>query len=70
MSFSYAAIGDSPLPVRDYVATMRVEAVDSRSSSVTWSSTWEPIDLPEEELREMFSGLYSISLDNVNAALK
>ena len=49
---------------------MKVEATLKGTASVTWSSTWEPIDQDEEEIREMFSGLYSISLDNVASALK
>jgi hypothetical protein len=70
MTFSYQAIGDGPLPVENYVAVMRVEARTEGDSSVTWSSTWEPIGRDEEEIREMFAGLYSISLDNVATALK
>ena len=70
MTFSYKAIGNGPLPVEDYVAVMKVEATLKGTASVTWSSTWEPIDQDEEEIREMFSGLYSISLDNVASALK
>lgn len=70
MTFSYQAIGDGPLPVENYVAVMHVEAMSDEHSSVTWSSTWEPIDRDEEEIREMFAGLYSISLDNVATALK
>ncbi len=69
MSFRYAAIGDSPLPVVDYVATMTVVAEGDQTSRVTWSSTWEPVGQPEEEIREIFATLYNVSLDNVAQAL-
>ena len=69
MSFQYAAIGESPLPVQDYVATMKVSPSGNGESSVTWSSTWEPLGRPEAEIREIFATLYNISLDNVEKAV-
>jgi len=69
MYFEYRVIGDSPLPVSDYVAEMSVASADSGASTVTWCSTWEANGLPEDEIHDLLHGLYSIALDNVNSAL-
>lgn len=69
MHFRYCTIGESPLPVDDYVAEMQVEAVDAASCRVTWTSTWVATDLPEAEIQKLLEGLYDISLDNVAKAL-
>ena len=71
MRFKYRVIGDSPIPISDYVATMAVVALDANAAEVTWSSTWEPTgELDEAELVAAFEGLYALALDNVKAALE
>lgn len=68
--FRYCTVGESPLPVRDYVAEFVVESVDASHADVTWSSTWEATDLPEQEIAGLFEGLYNLALDNVDKALR
>ena len=69
--FRYCVVGQSPLPIDDYVAEMRVADGDDGATLVTWSSTWEPNgDMSEAELLAAFEGLYSLSLDNVATALE
>lgn len=69
MHFRYRIIGESPLPVTDYVAEMRVEAEGAGAARVTWSSTWEAAGRPEAEIRGLLEGLYQVSLENVAKAL-
>lgn len=68
MHFEYRVIGDNPIPVEDYVASMRVEDLGDGTCSVTWNSTWVANGgLTEDELVQAFEGLYGVSLDNVAA---
>lgn len=69
MHLEYRVVGNSPLPVTDYVAEMSVVRADSETSTVTWSCTWQADGLPEDEIHDLLEGLYNIALDNVNTAL-
>ena len=68
-TYSYAIIGESPLPVTDYLASMTVTEDTAGSCSVTWVSMWEPVAVPEQQIREMLEGLYRASLANVQRML-
>ena len=71
MVFSYCVIGKSPIPIRDYVAKMKVVSEGADSSSVTWSCSWFANgDISEADLITAFEGLYEISLTNVCSALE
>ena len=67
MAFSYSVIGDSPIPITDYLASMSVEKLSNNTCEVTWESTWET-ELDESELIAAFEMRYYISLDNVAKA--
>jgi len=70
MHFRYCVVGDSPIPITDYVAEMKVVELDGGSSEVTWSSSWIASgEVGEDELVAAFEGLYGLSLDNVASAL-
>ena len=67
--FRYSIVGDSPIPIADYVAEMSVLAQSDDTCEVTWQSDWRPSgDLSEEELLNAFETLYDVSLENVRAA--
>ena len=68
-SFRYSTVGENPLPVKEYSAQMTVEP-SGEGSIVTWSSDWEPDGISEDELKESFEQLYTISLDNVERELE
>jgi carbon monoxide dehydrogenase subunit G len=71
MTFSYRVIGDSPIPIRDYVAEMKVVSDGTDSASVTWSCSWFANgDISEADLITAFEGLYEMSLTNVCSALE
>ncbi len=66
MHFSYKVVGQSPLPITDYLAVMKIAQQGSDSCEVTWESTWEATGaLSEAELVAAFEGLYGLSLENV-----
>jgi carbon monoxide dehydrogenase subunit G len=70
MQFQYRVIGDSPIPIADYVASMKVDDLGDGTCTVTWTSSWVPNgDLSEDELIAAFEGLYTLSLENVAAAV-
>ena len=67
--FRYSIVGDSPIPIKNYVAEMRVTELTDESCEVLWQSEWEAAgELSEDELLAAFTGLYQISLDNVQSA--
>jgi len=71
MHFSYCIVGQSPIPISDYIADMTVVDNGNDTSTVTWRSTWRASgDLSETELESAFEELYRVSLDNVASALE
>lgn len=69
MHFAYSVVGNSPLPIKNYIATMKVEKTGKDGCEVCWESTWEVDgELSEAELVAAFEGLYDMSLENVRQA--
>ena len=69
MYFRYSIVGDSPIPIKNYVAEMRVTALAGESCEVLWQSEWNAAgEISEDELLEAFNGLYQMALDNVQSA--
>ncbi|MCI0400670.1 MAG: SRPBCC family protein [Gammaproteobacteria bacterium] len=63
--YSYSII-DSPLPVADYVATIRVrDKGDGSASRVEWSSEFKPRGATERDARRMIQGIYQAGFDNL-----
>ncbi|HEX5304495.1 MAG TPA: SRPBCC family protein [Dyella sp.] len=58
-------IVESPLPVADYVSTVRVDPVDDARCRVTWASTFEPRDSSDAEAREAITGIYRMGFDGL-----
>jgi hypothetical protein len=57
-SYSYS-ISQAPFPVIDYLATLRVEMLESgHTSRVTWAGRFTPVGVSEEEAVELFTGIY------------
>lgn len=69
MSYKYR-ITDSPLPVTNYVSTIKV--VKSKDgSTVVWSSTFKAkAGTPDAEAKKVISGIYTAGLDNLKSMLK
>jgi hypothetical protein len=55
----YAIINkDAPLPVANYVSTVVVSADGPNGAVVNWSSTFEPVGLPEAQVEGLIGGIY------------
>lgn len=67
MKYTYAII-EGAVPMRDYVATIEVIAMDDRSCKLQWSGTFEPLG-PEAEVCAFVAGVYEAGLDSVRAKL-
>ncbi len=72
MSFSYSIPRGIPLPVTDYVASARIEAVDESECIAHWACTCTATDphMDEAQLEEMLHGTYTLLLDMVENHLR
>jgi len=62
-SYSYS-ISQAPFPVTDYLATLRVEMLESgQTSRVTWSGRFTPVGVSEAAAVELFTGIYREGLE-------
>ena len=59
------SIADSPLPLSDYVATLRVRDVDGKTSIVEWSSEFRPDGVPENDAVKVVEAIYSTGFENL-----
>jgi len=62
--YSYLII-DSPLPVTNYEATIRVKDDGEGNTSVEWSSEFEAEGAPENEAMDVIAGIYQAGFDNL-----
>jgi hypothetical protein len=67
-SYSYA-IKSSPLPLTNYVSTIKVTSKGNNMSTVTWSSTYTPEQGKEKEADAALSGIYESGLDAIKTKL-
>jgi Polyketide cyclase / dehydrase and lipid transport len=56
--YSYSLV-TSPFPVRDYLATIRVSALDGQRSRVEWSGQFTAAGVSDDEAVALFQGIYS-----------
>jgi hypothetical protein len=56
--FTYAIINDSPLPVKNYLATVKVVDAGAGSATVEWSSTFDAAGAPEDDVIKLIEGVY------------
>ena len=68
-TFSYAIINDSPLPVKNYLAKVEVSDSGDGSTTVSWSSTFEPAGTPENDVIELIQGIYKGGIQRVRDKL-
>lgn len=67
--FSYAIINESPLPVKNYVSTVKVTDGDDGAATVDWSSTFEAAGAPEAAVIELIEGVYKRGIQRVRSKL-
>lgn len=59
-------ITNSPLPISNYTATIRVrEQADGSQCVVEWSSEFEPSGAPEGDAVSAIQGIYQAGLENL-----
>lgn len=63
--YSYSIV-DSPLPVSDYKATIRVrDKGDGTATVVEWSSEFDPSGASESEASQVIQGIYNAGLGSL-----
>jgi hypothetical protein len=69
MTYTYRIL-ESPLPVTNYVSTLKV-AKHKSGSTVTWSGTFKAKDgTSDEEAKKVMRGVYRAGLDNLPNVVK
>ncbi|MFE6889048.1 SRPBCC family protein [Streptomyces sp. NPDC057694] len=68
--YSYAIL-DAPFPVDGYLSTIRVHTVPGREdlAEVQWSGRFHAKGATEDEVVELFTGIYADGLDALHEAL-
>ncbi|NVZ81125.1 SRPBCC family protein [Pseudomonas yamanorum] len=62
-TYSYS-ISESPFPVSEYLATLKVEGLTASSAKVTWSGVFIPVaGVTDAAVEELFAGVYSGGLE-------
>jgi len=56
---------DSPLPVANYVATIRVSPSGEQGCTIEWSSSFEAAGAPEHEVVKLVQDIYQAGFDNL-----
>ncbi|MEZ5934170.1 MAG: SRPBCC family protein [Alphaproteobacteria bacterium] len=67
MFFTYSIL-ESPLPIANYISTMRV-GENGDGSTVTWSSSYGANGVSDDEALELMTGIYRAGLDELKAKL-
>ncbi len=61
-SYSYSFVS-APFPVTGYLATISVQDIaDKAASLVTWSGSFSPVNVTDEEAVQLFRGIYEDGL--------
>jgi hypothetical protein len=68
-SLSYAIVGKSPIPIKNYVSVCSVVETGANACRVDWSGTFEPDGVAEEQAKGMVSGIYTGGIAGVKKLL-
>lgn len=60
------SIMDGPLPVKDYLSTVRVAPTGDGRTDVFWSSTFEPSGASEADARKAIEGVYQLGFEGLH----
>lgn len=69
MTFTYAIVRESPLPASDYVAKFKLVETGADSCRIEWGSTFEPVGLPEADVKPMIQGIYTSGIAGIRQVL-
>ena len=67
--YSYAFLA-SPLPVKNYVATIELSAAGPGKTRVKWSSTFDADGAPDDKAKEAILGIYDAGLGKLAAIFR
>ncbi|MGE8407113.1 MAG: SRPBCC family protein [Pseudomonas sp.] len=56
---------ESPLPVRDYTSTLRVDSAANGQSRVTWNATFNAVGVSDDEAIKVIDGVYDGGLEQL-----
>jgi hypothetical protein len=59
--YSYSILR-APFPATDYLATLRVTPQGDSTSVVEWSGSFTPVGVSEQEITQLFHGIYTDGL--------
>ena len=62
--YTYSFV-DCPLPISNYISTVRVQDNGEGGSTVEWSSEFVANGAPENEMVDAITGIYQTGLDNL-----
>jgi len=68
MTLSYSS-QEGPLPVEDYLSTMRVTAIDEGRSRLEWSSKFKAKGASDADAKSTLSGVYQTGFDGLARVL-
>jgi len=68
-SLSYSIVEKSPIPVKKYLAKMKVVESGPNACRLDWSSTFEPDGASEEQAQTMIRGVYTGGIAGIRKAL-
>jgi hypothetical protein len=69
-ALTYAIIGTSPIPIRNYVSTCRVVETGPNECRVDWEGRFEPDGVAEEQAQSLVRGIYTGAIQTVRKLLQ
>lgn len=68
-SLTYAIVGKSPIPVRNYRSTVTVVETGPSACRVDWTGSFEPEGVSEEQAQSLVRGVYTGGIAGVRKHL-
>ena len=65
MTLSYSIVS-GPLPVADYLSTVKITPLGENRCEVSWSSTFEAAGVSEEAARSAIEGIYAMGFEGLH----
>ncbi len=57
---------ESPLPIKNYKASITVVNLDKHMTEVIWQSSFIAVDISDNEIKEIISGIYMAGLNSLD----
>lgn len=68
-ALTYSIVGQSPIPIRNYLSTCRVIETGANECRVDWEGRFEPAGIPEDQAQDMVRGIYTGAIATVRKLL-